>query len=398
MVNEIRSQPAKGAFLLYQGLVTTFVRLPWWILSSAAPAARPRRSWTFKQALLRKGIHLAQDEFVRVKGFNFISDAEHPITGPDVKLSWADPVPEALLTPQIQEWMRITKVSTARIPGYWIDGAGHGSTPAGAPPSKGERVLYHFHGGGYVRMSAAPHDLAGKIIDGIMEHAPSIIRTFNLEYRLASAPPDESANAFPAALLDAIAGYVYLVRDVGFAPEDIILSGDSAGGNLALALARYLVENAGLDGLPAVPRSLLLLSPWVDLTGSHDKQAIADGLFESDYLSLPGTAVRQYSLDAFLGPLGHDGSLSRYISPASVDGRAEPVSFRGFPRTFVSGGSGESFAPSIRLLVKRMREDIGDECTYVEAPDAVHDFLAFPFWEPERTNTLKAIGSWIAEL
>ena len=61
----------------------------------------------------------------RVKGFNFISDAEHPLVGPDVKLSWAGPAPDTVLTPQLQDWMRATKVSTARIPGYWIQKTGH---------------------------------------------------------------------------------------------------------------------------------------------------------------------------------------------------------------------------------------------------------------------------------
>ena len=42
-----------------------------------------------------------------------------------------------------------------------------------------------------------------------------------------------------------------------------------------------------------------------------------------------------------------------------------------------------------------MKKDVGEACTYLEAEDAVHDFLAFGFWEPERGRTLKAIGSWI---
>ena len=46
-----------------------------------------------------------------------------------------------------------------------------------------------------------------------------------------------------AALIDALAGYNYLVNTVGFHPTRIILEGDSAGGNLALALTRYLLEH-----------------------------------------------------------------------------------------------------------------------------------------------------------
>jgi acetyl esterase/lipase len=89
---------------------------------------------------------------------------------------------------------------------------------------------------------------------------------FSIEYRLSKhIPGDELSYPFPAALSDALAGYVYLTGTVGFSPENIIIEGDSAGGNLALALMRYLVENAGLiTGLPPPPMALLLLSPWVD--------------------------------------------------------------------------------------------------------------------------------------
>ncbi|KAJ9115381.1 hypothetical protein QFC22_005136 [Naganishia vaughanmartiniae] len=77
--------------------------------------------------------------------------------------------------------------------------------------------------------------------------------------------------AFPACLLDALAGYLFLTRDLGFKPSNIILMGDSAGGNLALALARYLGElaergvsertkNIGQVG------GMILYSPWCDMT------------------------------------------------------------------------------------------------------------------------------------
>lgn len=60
---------------------------------------------------------------------------------------------------------------------------------------------------------------------GLLKHAGSIQRAFSLEYRLSRGAPYEARNSFPAALLDALACYQYLVKTVGFAPEDIILEG-----------------------------------------------------------------------------------------------------------------------------------------------------------------------------
>jgi len=44
-------------------------------------------------------------------------------------------------------------------------------------------------------------------------------------------------------ILDSLNGYLHLI-ELGYAPADIILVGDSAGGNLALSLCRYLIKYA----------------------------------------------------------------------------------------------------------------------------------------------------------
>ena len=95
---------------------------------------------------------------------------------------------------------------------------------------------------------------------------------FSVEYRLSSTHPLPEENPFPAALLDALAGYVHLVDVMGYDPANVIVAGDSAGGNIALALARYLVEirgrraEAGVALLPAPPGHLLLIS-----LGGHEQ-------------------------------------------------------------------------------------------------------------------------------
>ena len=71
----------------------------------------------------------------------------------------------------------------------------------------------------------------------------------------------ESSSAFPAQLLDLLAGYAYLLSH-GFLPENITFLGDSSGGHLVLALSRYLAElDAAVPELNVgMPGALMLIS------------------------------------------------------------------------------------------------------------------------------------------
>ena len=110
-------------------------------------------------------------------------------------------------------------------------------------------VLLYLHGGSY---------LFGSVRD---THADLMARlalatglpTLGLDYRLAPEHP------YPAARQDALAGYEWLMAR-GVAAERIVLAGDSAGGNLALALLLELRARKR-----PLPRAALLMSPWVDL-------------------------------------------------------------------------------------------------------------------------------------
>lgn len=108
-----------------------------------------------------------------------------------------------------------------------------------------------------------------------MANCSSARRALAVEHRLcdlAQEPMDPS----PASLIDVLAGYHYLVEEVGFAPPpppppNIILMGDSAGAGIAPSLARYLVDNVqrlsvfmkGLDLSPA--HAMILLSSCLGL-------------------------------------------------------------------------------------------------------------------------------------
>jgi len=135
------------------------------------------------------------------------------------------------------------------VPGLWVHPADWRS---------GEAIV-HLHGGWFTFGSAkAYRHLVGHIA------ARAGARAFIPDYRLAPEHP------FPAATDDVRACYQGLARrDV----HRIALTGDSAGGNLALGLASS--SNATLVGVAVV-------SPVTDLTlsgASYETRADADPLF-----------------------------------------------------------------------------------------------------------------------
>jgi acetyl esterase/lipase len=129
---------------------------------------------------------------------------------------------------------RFTAGSLGGIAGEWARADG---TSAG--------TLLYLHGGGYFACSPFTHrSITGAYaIRGFSVFAP--------DYRLA---PE---HAFPAALDDALATYREICR------EPFVLSGDSAGGGLALATL-LAAKNAGLP----MPAGAILFSPWTDLAGT----------------------------------------------------------------------------------------------------------------------------------
>jgi monoterpene epsilon-lactone hydrolase len=137
--------------------------------------------------------------------------------------------------------IRVTPAQLGGVPGEWVEG-----------PKSGERVLLYLHGGGYFGCSAESHRpiTAGFSLQGFRVYAP--------DYRLA---PE---NRFPAAIDDSVAVYRALLT-AGHEPQNIVVSGESAGGGLALSL--MLVLRA--DGSP-LPAGAALFSPWTDLAATGD--------------------------------------------------------------------------------------------------------------------------------
>ena len=308
---------------------------------------------------------------------------------------WCEPKPE-LIAGRIKKWAETAEVETVRVPGYWYTSP-LSRVPADAPAQPGEKIFYHLHGGAYVMETASPSSRLTPVVMKLLEETNTMNRLFSLEYRVSSSAHFRVANPFPAALIDAVTGYNYLISELGFEPNNIIIFGDSAGGHLALSLLRYLVESSVLP----MPGAFIGHSPLCDITSSH--LAIPDSSlkFETDILTRLDQGFLEWAWKSFSGPLHEDPidgpTKNPYLSPASIGPDIEAtISFEGFPKTLLIYGGAERMRDDVRTLKERMVRDLGEEkVTAFEAPDAIHVFLLLEWHEPERTEGFGLISRWV---
>ncbi|MDE6744584.1 MAG: alpha/beta hydrolase [Lachnospiraceae bacterium] len=189
-------------------------------------------------------------------------------------------------------------------------------------PHAKNRVILYCHGGGYMTGSCTyARSVTIKLAQA------SALDVFCFNYRLAPEHP------YPAATEDAMTAWNYLMM-LGYGAKDIILAGDSAGGNLALSLSlRLKSENRFLPG------GLLLFSPWTDLTASgrsHTSKIDADPILSPEYMQ---TVTKNYAEGQDLtDPL---------ISPLFGD-------YQNFPPIYIQVGSNEILYSDSELLYKRI--------------------------------------------
>jgi len=156
---------------------------------------------------------------------------------------------EAPLLPLIEAFMA--------LPGADIEEANLGGAKVyiakpQLPKEGGPLVEYHIHGGGWVLFGGK---FTAALTRLIATGANRLV--YGVDYRMPPAHP------YPAALDDCLSGYRELLKS--YAPKDILVSGGSAGGNLASALMLRIAD----EGLPR-PGALFLDTPAVDLTAQSD--------------------------------------------------------------------------------------------------------------------------------
>ncbi|KAJ7780155.1 Alpha/Beta hydrolase protein [Mycena maculata] len=305
-------------------LSVLLVRLPFWVIISTIPSSRPRRSWSLLQAVAVRGL----DAFVAVL------------------------YTKVGFSPYVRRRGGL-RMGARNLPGNGRQNSrlGRGSQPISVVIGRGHRVQTESTGRQarpvkrcstyFTSGSANPKSDTSQVTAPLLEQTGTLIRrAFAPEYRLCSGAPFQQANAFPASLLDVVAGYQYLVHDLGFAPNDIIVVGLSSGGHLALALVLYLKES-NFPSLP-VPGGLLLMSPTLDWARTHDTGPSCS-IVRNRLADIVGPILDGgYSARALLGALAQtDLATNPYLSPASLSLPLLRGLFAWFPPTCIVAGDAE---------------------------------------------------------
>lgn len=186
-------------------------------------------------------------------------------------------------------------------------------------------VILYCHGGGYSTGSTV---YARTLTKKLAESTSMDVFAFN--YRLAPEHP------YPAATDDALKAWNYLMY-LGYGARDVIVAGDSAGGNLALSLTLRLKEQERL-----LPRGLVLLSPWTDLTKSgksYESRKEVDPVLDHEYLD---RMIENYA--------GGQALSNPLISPLFGN-------FKGFPPTYIQVGDNEILLSDATLLHKKLLKE-----------------------------------------
>lgn len=385
----LTKQPFKGLYLLVV-IAGAVIRIPYWVITSAVPALRPRKKWPFSRALMVQVMAYLFPELFKTLAWP-VEETEPKEVDPEQGFVWVEPTPEFVVG-EIKEAATINGVQPARIVGYMQYRKGE-ERRADEKAMSGEKVMYYLHGGGYFTGNATGP--TAWFCSKWLEESSAFSRTFQVNYRLATSDPLPRKNNFPAALLDAIAGYNYLVNVLGFEPRNVLFNGESVGGHLHINLVRYLVQQQ-FQTLPP-PGSLILLSPVVDWGGSH----IGAHYWEANaHTDIVNSFYYGYPTRCQLGALPVEwAELSPWISPGSLK-LAEPRGlFKGFPPTYMVTSDAECTLDAMQTFRDRIREDLGDDrFRYLEVPDALHAFPIMSFHTPENIETIRKMVEWAEKI
>ncbi len=196
------------------------------------------------------------------------------------------------------------------------------AAPRGERLADDEKVIFDIHGGALLFFGGALMDFNAKAMA-----LRTGRKTYSVDYRM---PPD---HPYPTPLNDCLAAYAALIER--YDPRRIVVTGTSAGGNLAAAMAL----RARAEGLPA-PAGLILLTPEVDLSESGDS-----------FDTLMGLDTR---LTARLMPINllyANGADLKDPLVSPIFGDFTP----GFPPTMLQAGTRDIFLSNTVVMHRRLR-------------------------------------------
>ena len=239
------------------------------------------------------------------------------------------------------------------VPCLWVD----------APGACTDRVIIHYHSGGYLIGSARGYRSFGGFLS-----AATGCRVLMPDYRLAPDHP------FPAGIDDALSVYRALIV-TGIAPSRVVLCGDSAGGGLSM-VTLHRIRDAGLP----LPAGGVAISPLADFTHSGASR-------KSNEAVDPLVTMRQLLAmgDTYCGARSRSDPL---LSPVFAN-------WKDLPPLLLMAGEIEMLRDDARLCAQAAIS-AGVNVTYLEGKGMAHIWPLYADRLAEAREALSDIGLFVS--
>jgi acetyl esterase len=226
-------------------------------------------------------------------------------------------------------------------------------------------VQVYYHGGGWVIGDLDSHDWTCRMVANSANCA-----VVSVDYRLAPEHP------FPAAFEDSLAAFEWIAanaRALRIDPARMSVGGDSAGGNLAAAVAIALRDRAKIK-----LRAQILTYPIVDLTATYDARFAAG-------IALTGGGMRAY-IDAYVPDAGQ-----------RADWRVSPLlaqSLKGLPPALVIlAGFDPLYAEGAAYAARLKKEGVA--VAVKNYPGQMHGFVSRAKLLPKAYDAIAEIAAML---
>ncbi|MBN9040230.1 MAG: acetyl hydrolase [Rhizobiales bacterium 62-47] len=230
--------------------------------------------------------------------------------------------------------------------------------------------LVFFHGGGWVIGNIDSHDVVCRTLANEGQ-----LVVISVDYRLA---PEHK---FPAAVEDSIAATEWIAanaQSLGIDASQLMVGGDSAGGNLAAIVAIHARDT----GAPKLVAQVLIY-PATDFRMTHPSHS------EPETSCLLTHSVIRWFRDHYLNDLT-DGDDWR-ASPARVENLSE------LPPAYVLTAGADPLRDEGDEFARRLNE-AGVPVAHTTYPGQFHGFITMGRLLPKANVALADIGAWLKTL
>ncbi|KAG6040953.1 hypothetical protein E4U41_006544 [Claviceps citrina] len=262
---------------------------------------------------------------------------------------------------------------------------GHGALGHWLGSKDAKNVLIWYHGGGF----CLPANMGYfKFLDGLVassREAAKDLAVFVLTYSLAPGA------AYPTQLKQSVHALRYMLEQTGRAPPQVLLGGDSAGGNLAIGVLSHLAHTH--PSIPALEiaeplAGLVAVAPWTLIGEDYSARG---AIYSGGDLITPHVDAPWSS--AFLGGAPTDFFTSASVAPESW--------LSAFPvrHILICGGGSEIMLPAIEHLAEKLEAALPNVELFV-GPREGHVAPVYNLFAGDQTETQqgKKIKAWLREI